>query len=158
MIPLDVWPMIWSVWLSHSLSLADYVEVTEGKVTVCRDAVKGKCTRPLCKYYHIPILPQLLLWRSKGQKSSRGQGHLQGQGASAATKDSALHAISEQMHTESTRAVLYTQRSIHTQNRTGTYPKTHTYIHTCIHMCTDMCIHLERNLFFMYGYTDNLYS
>jgi hypothetical protein len=26
------------------------------KVTVCRDAVKGKCVRPLCKYYHIPIL------------------------------------------------------------------------------------------------------
>lgn len=26
------------------------------RVTVCRDAVKGKCVRPLCKYYHIPIL------------------------------------------------------------------------------------------------------
>lgn len=28
------------------------VEVVDGKVTVCRDAVKGKCTRPNCKYYH----------------------------------------------------------------------------------------------------------
>lgn len=25
------------------------------KVMVCRDAVTGKCGRPLCKYYHIPI-------------------------------------------------------------------------------------------------------
>ncbi|PFX22436.1 Protein muscleblind [Stylophora pistillata] len=28
------------------------VEVVDGKVTVCRDAVKGKCMRPNCKYYH----------------------------------------------------------------------------------------------------------
>ncbi|XP_077862515.1 muscleblind-like protein 1 [Saccoglossus kowalevskii] len=32
----------------------DHVEVVDGKVTVCRDAAKGKCTRPMCKYYHIP--------------------------------------------------------------------------------------------------------
>jgi len=32
-----------------------HVEVVDMKVTVCRDAVKGKCVRPLCKYYHIPI-------------------------------------------------------------------------------------------------------
>jgi hypothetical protein len=32
-----------------------HVEVVDMKVTVCRDAVKGKCARPLCKYYHIPI-------------------------------------------------------------------------------------------------------
>jgi len=25
-------------------------------VTVCRDAAKGKCTRSMCKYYHIPTL------------------------------------------------------------------------------------------------------
>ena len=36
--------------------IADYVEVHEGKVTVCRDAAKGKCTRPMCKYYHVPML------------------------------------------------------------------------------------------------------
>jgi hypothetical protein len=35
--------------------LEDYVDVSEGKVTVCRDFAKGKCTRVLCKYYHIPI-------------------------------------------------------------------------------------------------------
>jgi hypothetical protein len=35
---------------------AGHVEVVDMKVTVCRDAVKGKCVRPLCKYYHIPIL------------------------------------------------------------------------------------------------------
>lgn len=32
--------------------LVENVEVVDGKVTVCRDAVKGKCTRPNCKYYH----------------------------------------------------------------------------------------------------------
>lgn len=32
--------------------LVENVEVIDGKVTVCRDAVKGKCTRPNCKYYH----------------------------------------------------------------------------------------------------------
>lgn len=32
-----------------------HVEVVDMKVMVCRDAVKGKCVRPLCKYYHIPI-------------------------------------------------------------------------------------------------------
>ena len=26
------------------------------KVTVCRDAAKGKCSRPMCKYYHIPVI------------------------------------------------------------------------------------------------------
>ncbi|OQR73662.1 muscleblind protein 3-like [Tropilaelaps mercedesae] len=33
-----------------------FVEVTEGRVAVCRDAAKGKCVRPLCKYYHIPLM------------------------------------------------------------------------------------------------------
>lgn len=33
----------------------EYVEVVDGKVTVCRDSVRGKCTRPMCKYYHIPV-------------------------------------------------------------------------------------------------------
>jgi hypothetical protein len=41
--------------------LEDYVEVNEGKVTVCRDFAKGKCTRVMCKYYHVPILPGSLL-------------------------------------------------------------------------------------------------
>ncbi|KAK7068705.1 hypothetical protein SK128_027121 [Halocaridina rubra] len=26
------------------------------KVSVCRDAVKGKCGRGLCKYYHLPVV------------------------------------------------------------------------------------------------------
>ncbi len=30
----------------------DQVEIVEGKVTMCRDAVKGKCARANCKYYH----------------------------------------------------------------------------------------------------------
>ncbi len=28
---------------------------SEGKVTVCRDFAKGKCSRMLCKYYHVPL-------------------------------------------------------------------------------------------------------
>jgi hypothetical protein len=37
--------------------LEDYVEVNnEGKVTVCRDFAKGKCSRVMCKYYHVPLL------------------------------------------------------------------------------------------------------
>ncbi|XP_075930472.1 muscleblind-like protein 1 isoform X18 [Petromyzon marinus] len=32
----------------------DHVEIVEDRVTVCRDAAKGKCSRPLCKYYHPP--------------------------------------------------------------------------------------------------------
>nr|CDS20166.1 muscleblind protein 2 [Echinococcus granulosus] len=32
------------------------VEVNQGRVTVCRDAAKGRCTRIPCKYYHIPLL------------------------------------------------------------------------------------------------------
>ena len=46
--------------LSHSLLnvlLVENVEVVDGKVTVCRDAVKGKCTRPNCKYYHSVVSP-----------------------------------------------------------------------------------------------------
>lgn len=35
---------------------SDYVEVHDGKVTVCRDAAKGKCQRYPCKYYHVPML------------------------------------------------------------------------------------------------------
>lgn len=42
-----------SEWFS--LSFSGHVEIVGMKVTVCRDAVKGKCIRPLCKYYHIPI-------------------------------------------------------------------------------------------------------
>lgn len=34
--------------------LTDHVEVSDGKVTVCRDNVKGKCLRSNCKYYHLP--------------------------------------------------------------------------------------------------------
>nr|CAX73721.1 Muscleblind-like protein 3 [Schistosoma japonicum] len=31
------------------------VEVNQGRVIVCRDAAKGRCTRVPCKYYHIPL-------------------------------------------------------------------------------------------------------
>ncbi|VDK33921.1 unnamed protein product [Taenia asiatica] len=31
------------------------VEVNQGRVTVCRDAAKGRCSRVPCKYYHIPL-------------------------------------------------------------------------------------------------------
>ena len=44
-----------------TLHVADYVEVSDGRVTVCRDAAKGKCARPMCKYYHIPILPPIIV-------------------------------------------------------------------------------------------------
>ncbi|KAG0715617.1 hypothetical protein GWK47_001265 [Chionoecetes opilio] len=46
-------------WPGFSLTppvFADHVEVTDMKVSVCRDAVKGKCGRGLCKYYHLPVL------------------------------------------------------------------------------------------------------
>ncbi len=38
-------------------AFSEYVEAHDGKVTVCRDFAKGKCTRVMCKYYHVPILP-----------------------------------------------------------------------------------------------------
>ncbi|KAM7535493.1 hypothetical protein Aperf_G00000097642 [Anoplocephala perfoliata] len=31
------------------------LEVNQGRVTVCRDAAKGRCTRQPCRYYHIPL-------------------------------------------------------------------------------------------------------
>ncbi|VEL36984.1 unnamed protein product [Protopolystoma xenopodis] len=31
------------------------VEVNQGRVVVCRDASKGRCSRIPCKYYHIPL-------------------------------------------------------------------------------------------------------
>lgn len=36
-------------------NFAGNVEIVDNRVTVCRDAVKGTCLRPLCKYYHIPV-------------------------------------------------------------------------------------------------------
>ncbi|KAK6622794.1 hypothetical protein RUM43_008637 [Polyplax serrata] len=33
----------------------DHVETIDGRVTVCRDAAKGSCFRPFCKFYHIPV-------------------------------------------------------------------------------------------------------
>lgn len=42
-------------WTKKRFSSLGAVEVTNGRVTVCRDAVKGHCQRPgSCKYYHIP--------------------------------------------------------------------------------------------------------
>ncbi|EFX79798.1 hypothetical protein DAPPUDRAFT_51878 [Daphnia pulex] len=34
----------------------DHVEITDMRVTVCRDAVSGKCLRNSCKFYHLPIV------------------------------------------------------------------------------------------------------
>ncbi|VDO17017.1 unnamed protein product, partial [Rodentolepis nana] len=31
------------------------LEVNQGRVTVCRDAAKGRCSRQPCRYYHIPL-------------------------------------------------------------------------------------------------------
>lgn len=31
------------------------MEIVDHQVAVCRDAAKGRCLRPSCKYYHIPI-------------------------------------------------------------------------------------------------------
>ena len=33
---------------------AGNVEVVNGQVTICVDALKGTCNRSLCKYYHKP--------------------------------------------------------------------------------------------------------
>lgn len=33
---------------------AGNVEVVNGQVTICVDALKGTCKRTLCKYYHKP--------------------------------------------------------------------------------------------------------
>lgn len=45
--------LIWCVRLCCNIT--DHVEVTDMKVSVCRDAVKGRCGRGLCKYYHLPV-------------------------------------------------------------------------------------------------------
>ena len=42
--------------LDHFCKIAGNVEVIDNRVTVCRDAVKGTCLRPQCKYYHIPVV------------------------------------------------------------------------------------------------------
>ena len=37
---------------------ADHVEISgSSQVTVCRDSVRGRCGRPRCKYYHLPVVP-----------------------------------------------------------------------------------------------------
>lgn len=41
--------------------MEEYVDVNEGKVTVCRDFAKGKCNRHACKYYHVPVTPGSML-------------------------------------------------------------------------------------------------
>lgn len=53
-------PLNWIV-----LCFTEYVEVVDGKVTVCRDSVRGKCTRPMCKYYHIPVELPPAKWQWK---------------------------------------------------------------------------------------------
>ena len=47
-----------SVRQSSNMTLhcfAGNVEVVNGQVTICVDALKGTCHRTLCKYYHEPI-------------------------------------------------------------------------------------------------------
>lgn len=39
----------------YRFSLIENVEVSQGRVIVCRDAAKGRCTRVPCKYYHVPL-------------------------------------------------------------------------------------------------------
>lgn len=41
--------------MSWILFAGDGVEVVDQRVAVCRDAAKGQCSRPVCKYYHIPV-------------------------------------------------------------------------------------------------------
>ena len=41
--------------LTRTRSLTqDYVEIIDGKVTLCRYAAQSRCTRPKCKFYHPP--------------------------------------------------------------------------------------------------------
>ena len=42
--------------LTHDYFSLDHVEVTDMRVSVCRDAAKGRCSRGLCKYYHLPVV------------------------------------------------------------------------------------------------------
>ncbi|CAG5107338.1 Protein of unknown function [Cotesia congregata] len=54
-----------------NLSVFGNVEVVDNRVTVCRDAVKGACMRPQCKYYHIPVaLPPAPLMAISASSSS----------------------------------------------------------------------------------------
>lgn len=75
----------------------DYVEVnTEGKVTVCRDYAKGKCTRMMCKYYHVPVLPTSLIMNrmilSGGGSSTAGPTLFDVSTANAAATFAALNS------------------------------------------------------------------
>lgn len=45
----------WNNLVFSFLHHTDKVEIVEGKVTLCRDAAKGKCMRTNCKYYHVPV-------------------------------------------------------------------------------------------------------
>ncbi len=53
--------------------VSDYVETHDGKVTVCRDFAKGKCTRVMCKYYHVPVLSGSLLQLLSPQSAALAQ-------------------------------------------------------------------------------------
>ena len=44
------------ILICTSFFLLDHVEITDMRVTVCRDAVSGKCLRNACKFYHLPIV------------------------------------------------------------------------------------------------------
>lgn len=60
-----------------ALGFVGNVEVVDNHVTVCRDDVSGRCTRALCKYYHIPVelppAPQMARLHSLVNNSSSGK-------------------------------------------------------------------------------------
>jgi|694.fasta_scaffold116607_3 muscleblind protein len=50
------WNLFQNHWSKAFSFFADHVEITDMRVTVCRDAVSGKCLRNSCKFYHLPIV------------------------------------------------------------------------------------------------------
>ena len=50
------WNLFRNHWSKAFSFFADHVEITDMRVTVCRDAVSGKCLRNSCKFYHLPIV------------------------------------------------------------------------------------------------------
>lgn len=78
-----------------ALGFVGNVEVVDNHVTVCRDDVSGRCTRALCKYYHIPVelppAPQMARLHSLVNNSSSG-------GKLAATKQQQVDPSASQQH------------------------------------------------------------
>ena len=47
-------PFLFAFKKKFHLVPIDYVEIIDGKVTLCRYAVQNRCTRQRCKFYHPP--------------------------------------------------------------------------------------------------------